>query len=128
MRGKQEFLIVGAATRRNIPAYAGKQLRQRYQQIFLRNIPAYAGKTANLKSGIQWYQEHPRVCGENAERLDHRFESGGTSPRMRGKLMAAFRGGDDGWNIPAYAGKTDTRRLPGVAHEEHPRVCGENQI
>ena len=31
-------------------------------------------------------------------------------------------------NIPAYAGKTDAASYLCLAHEEHPRVCGENVL
>ena len=51
-----------------------------------RNIPAYAGKTKgeNLSKGQE--AEHPRVCGENANAGLTGSFTGGTSPRMRGKL------------------------------------------
>ena len=52
----------------------------------------------------------------------------GTSPRMRGKplidplSLLLFR------NIPAYAGKTEAKFALDTTWEEHPRVCGENEV
>ena len=45
---------------------------------------------------------------------------------MRGKHHARIPQRHSGRNIPAYAGKTATRRLVPIAPAEHPRVCGEN--
>ena len=71
-----------------------------------RNIPAYAGKTTTTGENPAPFTEHPRVCGENTELNSGGDPVGGTSPRMRGKLIHLFLGALDGRNIPAYAGKT----------------------
>ena len=90
------------------------------------NIPAYAGKTDTERTPSCLSKEHPRVCGENPQRLARDDYQRGTSPRMRGKprlcTIADFRVG----NIPAYAGKTRFRRCVSGRNPEHPRVCGEN--
>ena len=70
------------------------------------NIPAYAGKTLSWLVFADLIQEHPRVCGENLERL--------------------IRAGVSNRNIPAYAGKTAGIAWHAGMGEEHPRVCGEN--
>ena len=112
-----------------------------------RNIPAYAGKTPRPFTGVCTVSEHPRVCGENKTRLLPPRLVGGTSPRMRGKLLIGTLRRVLGRNIPAYAGKTGPE-VQGGHHvsgtsprmrgkriavpamvpltPEHPRVCGEN--
>ena len=84
----------------------GKRLHGLECPAGVRNIPAYAGKTTNRSS----------VGGA----------SGGTSPRMRGKLIASEIVYKPLGNIPAYAGKTLQLQPDQVILEEHPRVCGEN--
>ena len=84
----------------------GKRLHGLECPAGVRNIPAYAGKTTNRSS----------VGGA----------SGGTSPRMRGKLIASEIVYKPLGNIPAYAGKTGRSGAAGAVAKEHPRVCGEN--
>ncbi len=57
---------------------------------FARNIPAYAGKTTPIPTIKRDLEEHPRVCGENDKWRTIKFTTGGTSPRMRGKLYDFF--------------------------------------
>ena len=93
-----------------------------------RNIPAYAGKTSEYDQPSGGFWEHPRVCGENT-RYTHRKENPmGTSPRMRGKRGKDSQGRGPARNIPAYAGKTVTIVSPTPESQEHPRVCGENNL
>ncbi len=51
--------------------------------------------------------------------------SGGSSPRVRGKLEVPVRVVDEDRLIPARAGKTAAACSP--ARSAHPRACGENQ-
>ena len=53
---------------------------------------------------------HPRVCGENGQDLASGYPNGGSSPRMRGKPMRNLKQLRTVGLIPAYAGKTRTRR------------------
>ena len=71
-----------------------------------RNIPAYAGKTVRDPHMCFNAGEHPRVCGENNNYAAENASDLGTSPRMRGKLFAETPEGLRLRNIPAYAGKT----------------------
>ena len=71
-----------------------------------RITPACAGKTLQALSRALLPQDHPRVCGENAAIMLPVSTSGGSPPRVRGKLT--------GNPTKAYAEK------------DHPRVCGEN--
>ena len=88
------------------PRMRGKRLPTDNANPYMRNIPAYAGKTDTERTPSCLSKEHPRVCGENPQRLARDDYQRGTSPRMRGKprlcTIADFRVG----NIPAYAGKT----------------------
>ena len=93
-----------------------------------RNIPAYAGKTKVYHADTRRCEEHPRVCGENAMSLPTIAKARGTSPRMRGKLFCHRIGLTFPRNIPAYAGKTSLRLLTSLRRQEHPRVCGENEL
>ena len=97
-----------------------------YQQY--RNIPAYAGKTLRQTFYRCRFGEHPRVCGENAVPASDPLIPMGTSPRMRGKQAFTLADVDGLRNIPAYAGKTSSKNPPVCKSWEHPRVCGENSL
>ena len=66
------------------------------------------------------------MCGENEPAL--RWEQGpeGSSPRVRGKRVAAEGCCSPRGLIPACAGKTKAIGVPYVWGGAHPRVCGEN--
>ena len=69
---------------------------------------------------------HPRVGGENHGSSKKRECDIGSSPRGRGKPQR-WRGSPCGCRlIPAWAGKTHTRRWSAVEAAAHPRVGGEN--
>ena len=108
------------------PRMRGKRLRRPRACVWRRNIPAYAGKTHHRGNSGSYQPEHPRVCGENFLARYLTITVGGTSPRMRGKRTSSDAVAGTRRNIPAYAGKTASRRLPGAPTAEHPRVCGEN--
>ena len=93
-----------------------------------RNIPAYAGKTRPKVNDCPLWEEHPRVCGENRNQFRGAIGPVGTSPRMRGKRIDLLSRGVEQRNIPAYAGKTCWEKYASQLSEEHPRVCGENQL
>ena len=89
-------------------------------------IPARAGKTTSSPPTAARPSAHPRACGENAQVYNDILPTGGSSPRVRGKLSPHRYDAARVRLIPARAGKT----LPGVPEygEEpaHPRACGEN--
>ena len=71
---------------------------------------------------------HPRVGGENHGSSKKRECDIGSSPRGRGKPQR-WRGSPCGCRlIPAWAGKTHTRRWSAVEAAAHPRVGGENHF
>ena len=69
-------------------------------------IPAHAGKTLSISLVRTGSRAHPRACGENATNFNETQFSCGSSPRMRGKLFAAFHRANASRLIPAHAGKT----------------------
>ena len=92
----------------------------------LRNIPAYAGKTLRKIVNMHKRAEHPRVCGENGDPTRPETVERGTSPRMRGKLMALHKKALAMRNIPAYAGKTAEDTPAGlVMRGTSPRMRGK---
>ena len=54
--------------------------------------------------------------------------SGGSSPRVRGKLPFGIHIRDGRRLIPARAGKTPRPRPPPCSPRAHPRACGENPV
>ena len=91
-----------------------------------RITPACAGKTRLFEELQKGYQDHPRVCGKNAnENISKQLEAG-SPPRVREKPRK--------WRIdnlvlgitPACAGKTFKFMILFKGCEDHPRVCGKN--
>ena len=89
-------------------------------------IPAWAGKTRAGDTRVPDVAAHPRVGGENVV-TSAVGESGiGSSPRGRGKQSDAPTTPPNAGLIPAWAGKTLSRRGDGLGGSAHPRVGGEN--
>ena len=116
------FLVIGTS-----PRMRGKLIVFLVDRPRDRNIPAYAGKTSTANRVVILDKEHPRVCGENSLGQCAVDDGGGTSPRMRGKLVRINQPSRNSGNIPAYAGKTCLGVDGQHPIAEHPRVCGENQ-
>ena len=89
-------------------------------------IPACAGNTRLVTSLSVRPRDHPRVCGEHAERPEGLAFLTGSSPRVRGTHGGRGRVCRVVGIIPACAGNTRRcARPPGVCRD-HPRVCGEH--
>ena len=129
------------------PRMRGKQYELFSDSAYVGITPAYAGKTLNDKGYIDFYQDHPRVCGENHSCVLLYYIRVGSPPRMRGKhflnhlnnrhigITPAYAGKTSSflslpspWITPAYAGKTKRGRNPALSVRDHPRVCGENRF
>ena len=88
--------------------------------------PADAGKTGHYGSETGSAKDHPRGCGENGVHQPRLGGSGGSPPRMRGKLafcnckLVPYR------ITPADAGKTQPHYTAADRQKDHPRGCGEN--
>ena len=108
------------------PRVRGKRQQGRNRRPAPRLIPACAGKTAGWNFHQFAGSAHPRVCGENTKAASALTWSDGSSPRVRGKLIAVrvFEGSSG--LIPACAGKTTNRTIATKNNRAHPRVCGEN--
>ena len=134
--------------RRLIPVWAGKTMadrsatsshpgssprgRGKRQAHGLRDadeglIPAWAGKTLRTGGGRRGRGAHPRVGGENLSAKDTAGRPLGSSPRGRGKRPKAVEANQYRRLIPAWAGKTRTRRRIRRRKTAHPRVGGENR-
>ena len=108
------------------PRMRGKPTSKKPKRIKPRNIPAYAGKTGPAESPRRRAKEHPRVCGENEAIIQQLSISGGTSPRMRGKLGRPRKRWQSKRNIPAYAGKTTRQHSPApIEKGTSPRMRGK---
>ena len=91
-------------------------------------IPAHAGKTQDFFLTLHNLRAHPRACGENTFVAWFGTMHGGSSPRMRGKLVNRHVAVQHDGLIPAHAGKTSWSRIRRPRLPAHPRACGENMI
>ena len=87
--------------------------------------PAYAGKRSRPEYCNGRNQDHPRVCGEEGEGSAQLPQSGGSPPRMRGRVLAAGLDNLIDRITPAYAGKRCGKLPFPWSFRDHPRVCGE---
>ena len=89
-------------------------------------IPAYAGNTILEARSRNEDRDHPRVCGEHIFNEHVGGFRWGSSPRMRGTLMAKHPLQSLDGIIPAYAGNTWAWMAQKRVPWDHPRVCGEH--
>ena len=87
--------------------------------------PAYAGKRKSLQYFRILSEDHPRLCGEKAQRSSSKSKSRGSPPPMRGKAASNRVDMDSAGITPAYAGKRPTTQGLHFFHRDHPRLCGE---
>ena len=110
------------------PRMRGKRQMATLMSSTQRIIPAHAGQTSRRNSSCYRQPDHPRACGANVISGRLRHASGGSSPRMRGKLHQVQRATYADRIIPAHAGQTPPDSPPVVFHPDHPRACGANVI
>ena len=89
-------------------------------------IPAYAGNTPWKRPPHRFERDHPRVCGEHSFLTKSDLVPSGSSPRMRGTLLAVVENRIEDGIIPAYAGNTTALEVLTTSCGDHPRVCGEH--
>ena len=75
----------------------------------LRFIPAHAGNRLSQRSLPAKVTVHPRACGEQEKGKRTQLKSAGSSPRMRGTVVAQSQVTERRRFIPAQAGKLHPR-------------------
>ena len=89
-------------------------------------IPADAGSTAKSADAGDSQRDHPRGCGEHRAEIPVKAVLRGSSPRMRGALLAGALVTTMRRIIPADAGSTRASHKPRSNRQDHPRGCGEH--
>ena len=89
-------------------------------------IPAYAGNTPRPHDTCPAARDHPRICGEHPGDFVGANGVWGSSPHMRGTLMAKHALQRLDGIIPAYAGNTWLLCGGSMVWGDHPRICGEH--
>ena len=92
----------------------------------LRGItPACAGnrRISSLMKTEKW--DHPRVCGEQAQKNAQRVREAGSPPRVRGTEYQEWDYILKSGITPACAGNRELSDWAAVNLQDHPRVCGE---
>ena len=108
------------------PRVRGKLVLARVLSRIGRITPACAGKTEFYGIALAWYEDHPRVCGENSLPRHEVINGTGSPPRVRGKPISRGVTGEPKRITPACAGKTFHIEIFCLFLTDHPRVCGEN--
>ena len=73
----------------------------------------------------RWERDHPRACGEQRCSQNALTHAPGSSPRVRGAVLAVVREGPYVGIIPARAGSSILWRWFTSSSRDHPRACGE---
>ena len=107
------------------PRMRGKDLRSACFAFPKGITPAHAGKRKRSEVTESHDQDHPRACGEKAMWCRCYGLSGGSPPRMRGKVLDFFVELIFKGITPAHAGKSHIVSSIGFSHGDHPRACGE---
>ena len=92
-----------------------------------RFIPAHAGNRKRLNGSSKSMAVHPRACGEQAEALPRGPCHAGSSPRMRGTVVAPLALHAVLRFIPAHAGNSAPCAVARTDGAVHPRACGEQR-
>ena len=108
------------------PRMRGKCQKRRNMGGIQRIIPAHAGQIWFKAGDAINSPDHPRACGANRACFAVRTLRNGSSPRMRGKLVAALHHATGQRIIPAHAGQTTRPATWAAACPDHPRACGAN--
>ena len=89
--------------------------------------PAYVGKISCSAARKTERGDHPRACGEKAQRFALMAFQLGSPPRMRGKGHLTLAVSHMHRINPAYAGKRRSDSQADRWRWDHPRVCGEKR-
>ena len=91
----------------------------------IRFIPASAGNASSSSASSAYSPVHPRECGERFPAQDRRLWRLGSSPRVRGTLVAENIRRLLRRFIPASAGNAPSPACCASTTPVHPRECGE---
>ena len=129
VRGKRaDVRRICAQGRGSSPRVRGKLCGKQVGRCRVRIIPARAGQTRWPGSRRCAPTDHPRACGANKTGIHLASYQVGSSPRVRGKLIAVRGQCLRPRIIPARAGQTSTS-LRGIRpSQDHPRACGANAV
>ena len=83
------------------------------------------GKDALMGLELDFYKDHPRLCGEKCRQLDLWGTPEGSPPPMRGKVKKGVMKRTYLRITPAYAGKSALATAVADLPRDHPRLCGE---
>ena len=108
------------------PLTRGKPARCVLRGASRRLIPAHAGKTKTSGARSTKKAAHPRSRGENIDRHIPGLLGWGSSPLTRGKRPVVAGSSQPGGLIPAHAGKTVRGETRPCRARAHPRSRGEN--
>ena len=89
-------------------------------------IPACAGSTGFKSLERRNERDHPRMCGEHVAAVSAITSFVGSSPHVRGALLATMTSDSQLGIIPACAGSTMRGRTHHRTRRDHPRMCGEH--
>ena len=100
--------------------------RQKYSR--LRITPACAGKTLSSRLLADALKDHPRMCGKNYRVRMLMDRVAGSPPHVREKLRSCNCQRIFSRITPACAGKTMATLQFRRIIQDHPRVCGKNDL
>ena len=87
--------------------------------------PACAGNRREQKPMGKFWEDHPRVCGEQFALSMDPSDSSGSPPRVRGTVIRPHVWVYKPGITPACAGNSTNPKFFYCITEDHPRVCGE---
>ena len=91
-------------------------------------IPARAGSSFAPSCSRIAGRDHPRACGEQPRYRAARDTLSGSSPRVRGAVLAKLGIELADGIIPARAGSSPLRLGRSPPSRDHPRACGEQDM
>ena len=107
------------------PRMRGTLLSAHGRERRVRIIPAHAGNSWRRAVREAHPADHPRACGELPNEPSSHVHERGSSPRMRGTLVARHEHLAVIRIIPAHAGNSATGGACRPLAPDHPRACGE---
>ena len=128
MRGTPSRPLRASCRRGIIPAHAGNTQTVLDMNGKDGDHPRACGEHTTIITPLRLrLGDHPRACGEHFDDDSRVIHDVGSSPRMRGTLLAANYVIDCLRIIPAHAGNTGVTFSPTPWSWDHPRACGEHR-